>query len=285
MDIKNLELLESIDQTHSLTMSAKQMNLTQSALSHAIKKMEKELGIALIQREVHGVHLTKDGQSLLPYVHSVTHRYRKFEEMVNSLHGLQKGSITIGTYSSIAIHWLPSVMKEFQQKYPNIQIHLREGYTEEICQWIREESVDFGFMSQLQDFKYDFIPFQKDPLYVVVPEDFQWEGDFPIEEFENHPFIASEDGVDEDVMHTLTSINCPVSFYCRDDHSIISMVNHGLGISLLPALMLEDIPIRKIPLKDPVYRMLGVGVLHQDRLSVAAQSFIKLAQKNLVISE
>lgn len=282
MDIKNLELLESIDQTHSLTRSAKEMDLTQSALSHTIKKMEKELGVALVQREVHGVHLTQDGKTLLPYVHGVTREYRQFEEMVHSLHGLQKGSITIGTYSSMAIHWLPGIMKEFQQKYPNIQIHLREGYAEEICQWIQQESVDFAFMSQLSEFKYDFIPFQKDPLYAVVPEDFEWEGDFPLSQFENYPFIASEDGVDEDVMHTLSNMNCPVSFYCRDDHSIISLVNHGLGISLLPSLMLEDIPIRKLSLKEPVYRMLGIGVLHQDRLSIAAKSFIELAKEKLI---
>lgn len=282
MDIKNLELLESIDQTHSLTRSAKEMDLTQSALSHTIKKMEKELGVALIQREVHGVHLTHDGKALLPYVHGVTREYRQFEEMVHSLHGLQKGSITIGTYSSMAIHWLPGIMKEFQQKYPNIQIHLREGYAEEICQWIHEESVDFAFMSQLSEFKYDFIPFCKDPLYAVVPEDFQWEGDFPLSAFEKYPFIASEDGVDEDVMHTLSNMNCTVSFYCRDDHSIISLVNHGLGISLLPSLMLEDIPIRKISLKEPVYRMLGIGMLHQDRLSIAAKSFIELAKEKIV---
>ena len=67
MDIKYLQLIEDINQTHSLTMSAQRLGYTQSALSHSIKKIEAKLGITLLSRTNHGVALTSEAKFLLPY--------------------------------------------------------------------------------------------------------------------------------------------------------------------------------------------------------------------------
>ena len=117
MDIKYLQLIEDINQTHSLTMSAQRLGYTQSALSHSIKKIEAKLGVTLLSRTNHGVALTSEAKFLLPYIQSTTSQYRAFEEAVNALHGLKKGSITIGTYSSMAIHWLPSMICAFRKTF------------------------------------------------------------------------------------------------------------------------------------------------------------------------
>lgn len=289
MDIKYLELIENLNQTHSLTLSAQKLGYTQSALSHSIKKIEEKLGVTLLSRTNHGVALTTEAKFLLPYIQSTTKQYHAFEEAVSALHGLKKGSITIGAYSSMAIHWLPQIIAKFRQDYPEIQIHVREGYADQILNWIRQETIDFGFMSNGSDTSFTFIPFKQEPLYAVAKEDFvlkkEWQGKFPISAFEQYPFIASEIGVDNDVAMALRQANVQanIQFYCKQDQSIIAMVQNGLGLTLLPNLILKDVKgIQKIPLQEEMNRTLGIMYCSKNQLSLASKTFIEVAQKIVI---
>lgn len=282
MDIKYLELIEDINKTHSLTRTAQRLGYTQSGISHNIKKMENDLQIKLFKRTNHGMQATDEARFLLPYIQATTNQYRKFEEALTSIHGLQKGSITIGTYSSMAVHWLPDIIELFKNTYPDIQIHVREGYSDEIIQWIRDETVDFGFMSKSADLEFDFLPFSTEPLLAVVPLDFQWEGPFPVEAFEKYPFIASEIGVDNDISSAFKKENIKpnIQFYCKEDPSIIAMVKKGLGITLLPSLMLKgQKEVKTIPLADTVERTLGIACQSLEDLSAAGKAFVDISKK------
>lgn len=290
MDIKRLELLADIAETHNLTISANNMGYTQSGVSHVIKKLEQELGISLLKRTNRGVVLTDEAKILLPFIHSLTTQYNRFYEAVDSINGLQRGSVTVGTYSSIAIRWLPTIIKNFQRKYPHISLKIREGGLEEIEEWMHAGSVDFGFISQTPEQNFKFIIFAKEPLYAVVPMNFYempaFHETFPVTAFADFPFIASESGIDNDVAATLkqADISPPVRFYCKDDHSIIAMVEHGLGITLLPSLILDgyDKNIKKIPLTRPAIRTLGIGFLSSDNLTAAAKAFIDVAKDTIL---
>lgn len=289
MDIRYFELLADIAETHNLTASAARMHYTQSGVSHAIKNLEKELGIRLFYRTNRGVEFTPDAQTLLPPIRSMIAQYHRFKDAVDSINGLQGGTVTIGSYSSIAIHWLPDVIKQFQREYPNVTLQIREGNLEHISKWMSSGDVDFGFVSKVPEHEFDFFQFAEDPLYAVVPLDFEppehFGGVFPIEAFADYPFITTT-ALDNDVAAALEKahVKPPVSFYSEDDHSIIAMVEHGLGISLLPALILEgyDSNLKKIPLKKTVKRKLGIGVTNQESLSVADLKFIDVAKKTLL---
>lgn len=245
MDISKLELLCDIAETRNLTLSAERLSYTQSGVSHAINKIEAEIGISLFRRTNRGVELTRDGETLLPYIRMVVSHGARMQEIIDSIQGLQRGSLCIGTYCSIASHWLPPIINRFQNAYPNINIRLKEGGLEEIEQWMGDGTVDFCFASWRREQSFRFVSLAKDPLYAITSKSFvlpeEYNGVFPIKAFGDYPFIASESGVDEDVtlaLHT-AGIQPPVSFYCRDDHTIISMVANGLGVSMLPALFIE----------------------------------------------
>lgn len=287
MDINRLLLLCDIAETKNLTMSAERLGYTQSGVSHAINKLESELGVSLLKRTNRGVELTRDGELLLPKIRMVVTHSMRLQETIDSVHGLQRGSICIGTYSSVASRWLPPILHRFQQLYPNISIRLKEGGLEEIEQWMNDGSVDFGFLSWRDGQGFKFISLARDPLYAVtslqyeLPEEYH--GVFPMTAFNEHSFIASEFGVDMDVTLALqiARIKPCVSFYCRDDHTIISMVENGLGVSLLPALFIEGTEDRIQKFQtDPCYvRTLGIGIVSEKNLSVAAKAFIKLARE------
>ena len=83
---------------------------------------------------------------LLPYARELCDRYRSFKMQADELNGLKPGLIRIGTFSSVATHWLPKIIREFQKDYPNIDYELLLGDYTEIEEWVAEGRVDCGFL-------------------------------------------------------------------------------------------------------------------------------------------
>ena len=257
MDIKQFALLEDLNKTGSITSSAQRLGSTQSGISHTIKKLEKEWHIKLLKRTNHGVELTSEAKYLLPYMQSTLVQYTRFKEALDAINGLSTGSITIGSYSSIANHWLPTLL-----------------------QWIGQGTVDFGFIAQSGQSNFMFLPFQKEMLYAVVCEK-QTKDVMPIHELEQYPYIASEIGVDNDVSATLrqAGIQPHVICYCNEDASIVAMVKQGLGITILPELSLKGLDVNTYPLDPPAYRTLGIMYKSEDVLSAADKALIEIAKE------
>lgn len=287
MDISKLALLCDVADTKNLTLSAERMGYTQSGVSHAISKLEAEMGIPIIKRTKHGVELTSEGTLLMPYIRLVVTHSQRLDDVIDSILGLQRGSICIGTYCSIASQWLPAIIQCYQQLYPNIAIRIREGGIRDVERWLYEGSIDFGFLSWKKNQNFKFLSLARDPLYAILPKDYPLPEDhqkqFPIQAFADYPFIASENGVDHDVNAALeqSKVIPMTSFTCHDDHTIIPMVEKGLGISLLPDMFLkgQDANIWKLPVTPCSVRTLGIGILSEKTLSTCSKAFIKLSQK------
>lgn len=289
MDIRKLELLADIAETGNLTGSGSRLGYTQSGVSHTIKKLEEEFGFTLLRRTNKGVALTPDAMQLLPDIRSLITRYRRLEETLDAIKGIQKGSLVVGTYSSIAIQWLPRIIPQFQNEYPSISLQIKEGGSEDLEKWIHDGTVDFAFLSKNPYQDFDFIPLAEDEICAILPKDFPLEDihaqSFPLSSFSTLPFIASEAGVDYDIAATLESgqITPPVRFYCKDDHSIIAMTSHGLGVTLLPSLIVSGYlnQVLALPLSPSSSRTLGIGMLSRKELSAASKAFLDCTQKVL----
>ena len=131
----------------SFTKAGELLNYSQSGISRMINDLEKEWNITLLERNRSGVKLTSDGSRLLPYAQSLCDEYQKLQMQVDDLHGVQSGIIRIGTFSSVATHWLPNIIKAFQKDYPGIDYELLLGDYTEIEEWIAEGRVDCGTRS------------------------------------------------------------------------------------------------------------------------------------------
>ncbi len=115
----------------SFTKAAEMLNYSQSGISRMIHDLEQEWKVTLLERSRAGVRLTSDGMKLLPHAKNLCSEYQKLQMQVDELNGLQSGLIRIGTFSSVATHWLPNIIREFQKDYPNIDYELLLGdYTE-----------------------------------------------------------------------------------------------------------------------------------------------------------
>ena len=146
MDINKYMAFVTAVEYGSFTKAAEILNYSQSAISRMISDLENEWRISILERSKSGVRLTSDGMKLFPHAKSLCEEYRKLQMQADELNGLESGIIRIGTFSSVATHWLPNIIREFQKDYPNIDYELLMGDYTEIEEWISEGRVDCGFV-------------------------------------------------------------------------------------------------------------------------------------------
>ena len=264
----------------SFTKAAQMLNYSQSGISRMINDLEKEWGVSLLERGRSGVRLTSDGLRLLPYARSVCTEYQKLQAQVEELNGLQSGLIRIGTFSSVATHWLPKIIQEFQRDYPHIDYELLLGDYGEIERWIVEGRVDCGFVRLPTRPELQTIFLEQDPLLVVLPERHPLAGceRFPIQALCDYPFMLLQKGAKADVSEIFErcGLSPKIHFTTWDDYAIMSMVESGLGISILPGLILQRIPYRIVTkeLEIPAFRKIGLALRDKKNASLAVRRFM-----------
>lgn len=116
--LKYMAFIKTVE-TGSFTKASELLNYSQSGISRMINDLEKEWKIILLERNKSGVKLTSDGLRILPYIKRVCGEYEKLKMQIDDINGLQSGLIRIGTFSSVATHWLPEIISKFQK---NIRI-------------------------------------------------------------------------------------------------------------------------------------------------------------------
>ena len=114
-------------ETGSFSRAAEMLRYTPSGVNQLVTALEKEIGFSLFSRSTKGVALTANGQLLLPVIREILHQEDKLFELSAQMNGLLIGTVTIAAYSSIATHWLPAVIRDFQENYPHVEIKLMEG--------------------------------------------------------------------------------------------------------------------------------------------------------------
>lgn len=265
----------------SFTRAAEILSYSQSSISRMIADLEKEWNVTLLERSVGGVKLTSDGTKLLPYAKNVVAEYEKLQMEVDELNGLQSGLIRIGTFSSVATHWLPNIIKAFQKDFPNIDYELLLGDYTEIEEWIAQGRVDCGFLRLPAKNDFETVFLEQDRLLAVIPENHPLADcdKFPVKALCNEPFMLLEKGAKAEIseIFEMNGLTPNVKFTTWDDYAVMSMVESGLGISILPELILKRIPYRIVAkeLDVTAYREIGLAMKSRKTASLAVRRFIE----------
>lgn len=265
----------------SFTKAAEILNYTQSGVSRMIGDLEREWGVTLLERSKYGVKPTSDGMKLLPYAQNLCADFDKLKMQVDELNGLQAGLIRIGTFSSVATHWLPNIIKEFQKDYPNIDYELLLGDYTEIEEWIRTGRVDCGFLRLPAHPDFETVFLEKDRLLAVIPENHPLKDrdKFPVTALCAEPFMLLEKGAKAEISEIFdrNALTPNVKFTTWDDYAVMSMVESGLGIAILPELILKRVPYRIIAkeLDVPACRDIGLALRSRKNASLAVKRFLE----------
>lgn len=265
----------------SFTKAAELLSYSQSGISRMIGDLEREWRVTLLERGRSGVRLTSEGIRLLPYAKRVCDEYEKLQSEVDEINELKSGLIRIGTFSSVATHWLPGIIREFQKEYPNIDYELLLGDYTEIETWISEGRVDCGFLRLPAQNELETMFLEQDRLLVVLPEDHPLAAreKIPLSALCNEPFMLLEKGAKAEVSEIFerSGLRPKVHFTTWDDYAIMSMVESGLGVSILPELILKRTPYRIAAreLEIPAYRNIGLAWRERKTSSPVLERFMK----------
>ena len=265
----------------SFSKAAEAMNFTQSGISHAVNSLENELGVTLLSRNRGGVVLTADGRALLPRIEQLCAAHHAMMQTVESLKGMDTGLVKVATFSSVSSQWLPRILKSFGGLYPNIEFEVVTGdFYDQIENWVFSGAVDCGFLRLPSAKHLQAYALHRDELQVIVPCDHPYadRDPFPVSALAEEPFIQLEEGDDYEIMAAFDEmgIRPNVKYTAREDRTMLAMVSEGLGISLLPELMVRHSPYPLVVCQPPkaFYRRIAIGVKDEKALSNSTQRFV-----------
>ncbi|MCR5691563.1 MAG: LysR family transcriptional regulator [Eubacterium sp.] len=278
MTLLTYQVLKNVAEQGSFRKAADLLGLTPSAVSHAISSMEKELGFSVLNRGKNGVTLTNYGERLLPYVNAVLNSDESLQQAIAEFNGLKQGRIKLGCFSSVCTNWIPDLVLSFGQKYPAIDIEIFQGTYDEVRYWVKNGVVDLGFLSVSSAGGLPITPIYKDPLLCVVPKGARKKkGLMQVEELREYEFVTQRESTDADIQNFMREHDLSVTsnYHVVDDLSTIAMVAHGLGICLMPELVMNDNPyeVDCFGLEQDAYRIIGLAALNPDTMAPAARSF------------
>lgn len=267
-------------ETGSFTKAAEQLGYTQSAVSQMVHSLEEELSTTLILRSRKGISLTPDGQEFLPYIRKICNSHRELIEKLNEMQGLQSGLIRIGTFSSVTCHWLPGFIKDFKERYPSVHFELHQGHYSDISNWIKDGTVDFGFVNSSAVSNLTVTPLQKDEMIAVLPVNHHLANSSKVSlnELINEPYILLDEGVINEPLTIFKQNNFEpnIQYKVHDPYAILSMIEQELGISILPKLLLNRCPynIAKKPVTPSILRTISLAYKDKKVLPIASRYFI-----------
>jgi DNA-binding transcriptional LysR family regulator len=277
MSINSYQVFVTVMEQGSFLKASNILNITPSAISHSIAGLEAEFGYPLLTRSKTGVNLTSFGESLMPYIRSVLNSEVILKQQVAALNGLETGTVRLGCFNSICTTHLPKIIHRFNQLYPNIKIQVFQGTYTDIIHWLKSGIIEIGFLSKASaENEVPILPVFEDELFCIVPKDFKVSNSKYIthEEIKMQEFIAQQESTDSELKNYLEKyqLQVKISCYVSDDLSALSLVSNGLGICIMPELVVSTInfPMDMYSLNPKGFRKIGISCFDKN-LSPAAR--------------
>lgn len=243
-----MRVLHEVAIRGSISAAAEALSYTPSAVSQQLTTLEREIGVALVERGPRSITLTDAGRALSEHAEVVMRRLELAEAEILAIAGLQGGRLRLATFRSVGETLVADAMKEFCDRYPQVQVSLTEGEPEEYLHRIATGEFDLGMT-----FEYDLVPMPANDglaLTLIVEEamDIVLPKDHPLAESEQ---VALDDLAQErwlgstprSSVHTFTMNICqaagfePQMMLETDDYHVLqALVASGAGVAFLPRL-------------------------------------------------
>lgn len=283
MSLKKYEAFARIVELKSLTKAADDLGYTQSCLSHMISSLESELGFSVLVRSRSGISLTAEGELILPVIRKILEEKKHLDRLVASISAEGAGVVRIGAFTSVAVNWLPGILKKYREAHSTVEIRMFNGDYHDVEQWLKQGEIDIGFLALPGPEGIRCEPLKEDDLYVILPADHPLAAyeSIPVELVAQEPIISLLETSSQDLRRAFGNVRPDIRYITKDDYAIIAMVQAGLGISIMPELLLthndSDVAVR--PLVPPVSRTLAIGYSPAAQDNPAVSSFISCVKE------
>lgn len=262
MDEKSLRLFVALAQQKHFARAATECNVSSSAASRAITRIEAEIGEMLVERDNRRVELTVAGRQFLDYAKATLTNWHELKQNIHSLRASPKGRLSLYCSVTASYSLLSSLLPPLRLQYPDIELRVHTGDQAASIQQVLsgEDDLAIAALPRALNSRLHFKPITQSSLKFVAPI-MECSVNRLLEESEQEinwskiPFILSESGLTRDNVNEWFSqqgIKLNVYAQVRGHEAIVGLVALGFGIAAVPQLVLDN-----SPLKDKV-RVLNV---------------------------
>ncbi|MDZ5605688.1 LysR family transcriptional regulator [Bacillus pseudomycoides] len=261
MTIARYEVFQKVVELGNFTRAAEQLNMTQSAVSHAIASLEKEFGHPLLHRNKQAeIRRTEFADRIFPHIQNVLKSEAAIKQEVSMQNNRLEGTLKIGAFTSAAAQILPAMLLHLRQSYSGVKVLLFEGTYGEVVEWIDNGTVDTGFVLESNENKQiKSIPVSKDEIVLGLPKNHSLMNQkiVDIQQIDGMDFIMPKGPYQPLVIKNLSDYQvCPnIILEVLNCETIVNMVSQNIGITMGPELFFKshkNIEIKK--LKQKQYR-------------------------------
>ena len=288
MTFTQLEIFVLVAELGGFTAAGDKLGISQSAVSHALKQLESEWGVTLLSRSKSGIEVTEVGKNLLVRARELLGVSEAIHQEVSAIRGLNRGVLRIGSFGpSSSILLLPRILEQYRQSFPEIEIFVDEGTDDAVAQWIAERRVDVGFVV-LPDERFDVQPLVEDQYVAVLPlsHPLARQKSVQLSDLGHSPFIMTAAGATAQIEQLFESAGLRPAVKHRYSQiiTIIKMVEHGAGVSIVADFALSDQVMAmcpgvvKKPLAPVARRQVGLAVPSLRHASPAVHAFLRTAK-------
>jgi len=285
MTLTQLEIFSLVAELHGFTAAANRLGISQSAVSHALKSLEQELGVELLRRHQSQVELSDIGQPLLLRARAMLGLANTMRQEAADARGMKRGTLRIGSFGpTSSIKLLPLILQHYRAAHPGIEVHIDEGPDRQVIQWLEERRIDIGFVV-LPDERFDTVALMEDQMVALLPVNHPLAAcdSVSLKDLCNDPFVLTEAGSSELVSRLFSAARLTpnIRFRCSQLLSTLDTVGRGDALTVVAESSLpehNDSRYVKKPLSPTVTRQVGLAVLDQRQVSPATLAFIQLAQ-------
>lgn len=263
MNLRDLRYFVALADTRHFGRAAESCFVSQPTLSTQLKKLEEELGIALIERAPRNILLTPAGEQILKHARQALAQVSQMHEIAKHIRGPEAASVRLGIFPTLAPYLLPHVVPKLRKRFPHLELLLIEEKTETLIVQLRNGLIDAAILAEpVNDEHFDAMHLFTEPFVLALPEKHPLtrQRTLGMGELEQQHLLLLEDGhcLREQALDVcaLSGAGEKEGFRATSLETLRQMVAAGVGITLLPMLAVQPpVPesphIRLMPFRDP----------------------------------
>jgi LysR family transcriptional activator of glutamate synthase operon len=289
MELRQLRYLVALADEQHFTRAAAREHIAQPALSQQIRRLEQELGLALVERTTRRVTVTEAGRALVARARRILAEVEAAADEMQAFTGVRTGHVTVGTMHTMGPVDVSLALAVFHQRHPGVELTVLEQSSEELAEMLRDDLLDLAFLSvteRVESHELGLHQLISEELMVLLPRGHALAGRAHVRmsELAQEHFISFRQGAR--LRELLLSAGRDAQFEPRvtlesnEAQRIRALVSRGLGVAILPRsdAMVPDADIVAAPIVDPALRRdITLAWRAGRRHSPATAAFLELA--------
>ena len=291
MNLNQLRVFHEAARTGSFTGAAKNLFITQPAVTAQMKAFEEQCGLKLFKKKGRRVYLTDEGAALHEHVRKIFEYEREVEDVIEEMKELRRGILRLGTSKAYARYFMPFLISSFRETYPHIKVYLDEGSSLDIIRSLGNLKNEVAVIARVEDDpNVTFVPFKQDRLVLILAPDHRLAGKRSVsaEDLVDDPMIMKEAGSGTrkrvNDLFTEKGLTPNVLMETSNTEFIKQLVQRGDGISFLVeeavAAEIRDKKLATVPLAGQTpFLDVSIAYLKDQHLSRPARAFVEMLKK------